>query len=252
MSATLVASHNQIGEIRVLHVDDEPNFADMTATFIQHEDDRFTVETATSASDGLDRLDEEQFDCVVSDYDMPGQNGIDFLKCIRETHPDLPFILFTGKGSEEVASDAISAGVTDYLQKGTDTSQYEVLANRINNVVEQFRSRQAITETEQKLSQLAEYTDDILFMFNGDWSELLFINSAYDEIWSGLIDELRDDLESFLEYIHPDDRQKVSEAMAQIRSGKSTDRRSPRLANPRDRRGRGRRTIRNHWRRSRC
>lgn len=223
MSATLAASHDLLEEIRILHVDDEPSFADMAATFIQREDDRFTVESATSASDGLDRLDTEQFDCVVSDYDMPERNGIDFLESVRETHPDLPFILFTGKGSEEIASDAISAGVTDYLQKGTDTSQYELLANRITNVVEQFRSRRAITETEQKLSQLAEHTDDVLFMFNGDWSELLFINSSYEEIWGGSIDELRDDLGSFLEYIHPDDRQNVSEAMAQIRSGESID-----------------------------
>lgn len=223
MSTTLMPSHEQLGEIKVLHVDDEPSFTDLAATFMQRENDRFTVETATSASEGLDRLNEESFDCVVSDYDMPAQNGIDFLKAVRETHTNLPFILFTGKGSEEIASDAISAGVTDYLQKGTGTSQYTVLANRITNVVEQFRSRQAITETEQRLSQLSEHTDDILFMFNDDWSELLFINSAYEDIWGGSIDELRDDPRSFLEYIHPDDRENAIESMEQIFSGESID-----------------------------
>lgn len=68
---------------------------------------------------------------------MPGQNGIEFLETDREEYPNLPFILYTGKGSEEVASDAISAGATDYLQKGSGTDQYQLLANRTPNAVGQ-------------------------------------------------------------------------------------------------------------------
>lgn len=64
---------------------------------------------------------------------MPGMNGIEFLESVRAIDEDLPFILFTGKGSEEVASEAISAGVTDYLQKQSGTDQYTILANRITN-----------------------------------------------------------------------------------------------------------------------
>ena len=105
MSTTFTTSNDLVENVRILHVDDEPSFADMAATFIQREHERFSVETATSAEDGLDQLASKQFDCVVSDYDMPGQNGIEFLKAVREIDPDLPFILFTGKGSEEVASD---------------------------------------------------------------------------------------------------------------------------------------------------
>ncbi|WP_280535453.1 PAS domain S-box protein [Halopenitus sp. POP-27] len=137
--------------IRVLHVDDEPEFAGLAATFLEREDSQLTVETVTSASDGLDRFTETAFDCIISDHDMPGQNGIEFLKAIRNESPDLPFILFTGKGSEEIASEAISAGVTDYLQKGSGTDQYTVLANRVRNAVEQFRSKQALTERNREL-----------------------------------------------------------------------------------------------------
>ncbi|MFA1611754.1 hybrid sensor histidine kinase/response regulator [Halobellus rubicundus] len=122
--------------VRVLHVDDEPDFADLAATFLEREDERFEIETATSAAEGVDRLAGGDFDCVVSDYDMPGRNGIEFLEEVRAEHPDLPFILFTGKGSEEVASDAISAGVTDYLQKESGTDQYQLLAKRIRDAIE--------------------------------------------------------------------------------------------------------------------
>lgn len=127
--------------ITVLHVDDETDFVEMTAAFLERGNERITVETALSASDGLAELSENNLDCVVSDYDMPGQTGIEFLQSVRLTHPDLPFILFTGKGSEEVASEAISAGATDYLQKG-GTERYALLANRIQNAVEQYRNRQ--------------------------------------------------------------------------------------------------------------
>ena len=140
--------------VRVLHVDDEPDFADVAATFVEQEDDRFEVDTTTSASDGLERLATTEFDCIVSDYDMPGTDGIEFLKTVRETHPDLPFILYTGKGSEEVASDAISAGVTEYLQKETGTSQYTVLANRIMNAVSQVRAEQQLKEERYRFQTL--------------------------------------------------------------------------------------------------
>jgi len=112
--------------IQVIHVDDEPDFAEMAAEFIRRQDDRFDVETATSASEALDWLREHTVHCIVSDFDMPGQNGVEFLEAVRTDNPDLPFILYTGKGSEEVASEAISAGVTDYLQKepGAASTRY--------------------------------------------------------------------------------------------------------------------------------
>jgi len=140
-----------IDTISVLHVDDEPDFADLTATFLEREDDLFEVETATSASDALANFEIPTFDCIVSDHDMPSTNGIEFLEEVRGEHPDLPFILYTGKGSEEVASDAITAGVTDYLQKGSGTDHYTLLANRIENVVESRRSQQKLAERDRDL-----------------------------------------------------------------------------------------------------
>jgi PAS domain S-box-containing protein len=140
------------GPISVLHVDDAPDFAELAATRLEAEGDRITVETATRADAALDRIADGDVDCVVSDYDMPGRNGLELLRAVRERHPGLPFILFTGKGSEEVASEAVSAGVTDYLQKTTGTGQYAVLANRIENAVDQYRSRQALADSERRLS----------------------------------------------------------------------------------------------------
>jgi len=85
--------------IRVLHVDDDPEFLDLAATYLERQDGGFTIETAPGADAGLDCLAAGEFDCVISDYEMPGMNGIDFLRAVREDYPDLPFVLFTGKGT---------------------------------------------------------------------------------------------------------------------------------------------------------
>ena len=143
-------------QIRILHVDDEPDFADLTRAFLEQEDDRFTVETAASADDGLAELGDCPPDCIVSDYNMPGKDGLEFLQTVRERHPALPFILFTGKGTEEVASDAVSAGATDYLRKGSGTGQYSLLANRIRNAVTQYRSEKRLRETREEYGAVFE------------------------------------------------------------------------------------------------
>jgi PAS domain S-box-containing protein len=159
--------------ISVLHVDDEPDLADLTARFLEREDDRFEVTIATGARDGLARLDADAFDCIVSDYDMPGLNGIEFLEAVRERHPDLPFILFTGKGSEEVASDAISAGVTDYLQKESGTDQYAVLANRISNAIDRHQSQLLVERSERRLREIIDAVPHLLHVVAADGTYLL-------------------------------------------------------------------------------
>ena len=98
--------------IRVLCVDDEPDLADMAAAFLKRDGDRLSVRTVESAQEALAVLDGDPIECIVSDCDMLGTNGIELLERVRTAHADLPFILYTGTGPEVVASDAISAGVT--------------------------------------------------------------------------------------------------------------------------------------------
>ena len=94
----------------MLHVDNDPEFRGLTTELLQREDDRFAVTTASGPVEGRERLETGEFDCIVSDFDMSGESGIAVLETVRDDYPDLQFMMFTGKGSEEVASDAISAG----------------------------------------------------------------------------------------------------------------------------------------------
>ena len=172
-------------DIRVLHVDDEPAFAELTATFLQRKNEQFDVTTAPSASQGLNDLTERDFDCVVSDYDMPGESGIEFLQAVRDERSELPFILFTGKGSEEVASDAISAGVTDYLQKESGTDQYTVLANRIQNAVDKQRAERA----QQRQREAIETAKEGISILDED-GQYLYVNEAFAELYGYESDEI--------------------------------------------------------------
>jgi PAS domain S-box-containing protein len=213
--------------IRVLHVDDEPAFGDLTVEFLERQDDRFVVTTVTSASETLDYLADNDVDCVVSDYDMPGKNGVELLRAVREEYPDLPFILFTGKGSEEVASEAISAGVTDYLQKSGGADQYALLANRMSNAVERHAAEREIDWHRAILRNMGEgvYVLDAEYVIrfvkfripelesvseenwtgrslsylaetdNLSWTEVTWIQEAVDRILSGETDEVRIELE---------------------------------------------------------
>lgn len=169
-----------VNTIRVLHVDDEPSFGDLVAEFLEREDERIEVITETSAADGLTRLESgrDRIDCIVSDYDMPKMDGLGFLEAIRDEDSELPFVLYTGKGSEEVASDAISMGASDYLQKGGGTEQYELLANRVRNAVEKYQS----TQERYRVYQALETATQGIGLIDDD-GEYIYLNEAYSDLY---------------------------------------------------------------------
>jgi PAS domain S-box-containing protein len=195
--------------ITVLAVDDDPDILDLTATFLERERDEFEVVTETLVDDAIARLDEEHIDAIVSDYDMPRMNGLEFLDAIREDHEDIPFILFTGKGSEEIASEAISKGVTDYLQKKTGASQYSILANRILNAVEQYHASRALKRSEEKFSKLVMNSSDVIGVVNEN-ARFKYISPACKHTLGYEQEELIG--ECAFDFMPPDDRMSAMEA----------------------------------------
>lgn len=140
---------------RILVVDDEPSLVDLASEYLERVGGDLSVTTATSATDALALVrGDAEFDCVVSDFNMPELNGLELLEAVREEYPSIPFVLYTGRGSEEIASEAISAGVTDYVQKGTGADHYEVLAKRIENAISQHRAEARLRETHGKIEAL--------------------------------------------------------------------------------------------------
>ena len=120
----------------ILYVDDEPMLLELARLFLEKTGD-FRVDTAISATDALDILAKTSYDCIISDYQMPVMDGIVFLKTFRSKGNVAPFIIFTGKGREEVVIEALNNGADFYLQKGGDPkSQFVELAHKVRQAIQ--------------------------------------------------------------------------------------------------------------------
>ncbi len=179
----------------LLYVDDETALLEISKLFLERDGD-FAVDTAVSARDGLELMKGKRYDAIISDYQMPGMDGIAFLKKFRSlaidkfrvavsnqapllevTHTtpgDTPFILFTGKGREEVVVEAINSGVDFYLQKGGEPkAQFVELRHKIRQAVRRKRAEDTIYQNEERLRFALEGAND------GLWDVDLRTNEVY-------------------------------------------------------------------------
>jgi len=159
---------------RVLCVDDEPAILEISKLFLERTG-TFSVDTAESAEDALRLLVSGSYDAVVSDYQMPGMDGIALLQKIRRKCGDLPFILFTGRGREEVVVQAIDSGADFYLQKGGESkAQYAELAHKIKKAVERKKAWEAVRTSEEKYRELVENANNIILKCDRDGNITFF------------------------------------------------------------------------------
>ena len=191
-------------DARVLHVDDSEAFLDVATTYLERETDDITVLTENDPEDALDYIADNRVDCIVSDYEMPVMDGLAFLEAVRTRDGEIPFILFTGKGSEEVAAQAIDAGVDSYLRKKSGQAQFTVLVNRINTLVDQAWERRRAEKVEQTYELIAKTATDAFWIRDMRTGETLYSDGIQRFGYEPGIRE--DGFEWWAERVHPDDR----------------------------------------------
>ncbi len=146
--------------IRVLYVDDEPGLLEIGKLFLE-QSGQFSVDIITSASVALTLLNTKNYEAIISDYQMPEMNGIEFLKKVRTSGNTIPFILFTGRGREEVVIQALNEGADFYLQKGGEPkSQFVELAHKIRQAVQQRRAEISIRNHERREADIISFLPD--------------------------------------------------------------------------------------------
>ena len=151
-------------KILVLYVDDEPALRDIGKLFLERTG-HFSVVTIDSASAALAIIKKNHFDAIVSDYQMPGIDGIAFLKSIRAQGDKISFVIFTGRGREEIAIEALNNGADFYLQKGGDPkSQFVELAHKIRTAVERRQTENALAESEERFRGITERISDLIIV----------------------------------------------------------------------------------------
>jgi PAS domain S-box-containing protein len=161
--------------IRVLHVDDEMNQLEFAKMFLEELDEGVTVDSVSDPLEAIRLQSVNSYDVILSDYKMISMTGIELLQRVRE-RSDVPFILYTGRGGEEVAESAFKAGADDYLKKEADISHYQVLSKRIRQTVEKHRAeelyRRVVEDSRDGIIILADdrivFANDAMCHMHGD------------------------------------------------------------------------------------
>jgi PAS domain S-box-containing protein len=197
--------------IRVLHVDDDPAFLKVAKQCLDAQGE-FEVDTASSVNEALEKLEKTDYDAVVSDYQMPDEDGLEFLKELREKGNTVPFIVLTGKGREEVAIKALNLGANLYVDKhGDPETVYYELAHAIRQAVERKTADMKMWEREERLRAVFGSSPDAITVSDLHGS-ILDCNEA---AWKVLGFSSKEEVigKSSLDFIAKKDRQKALENM---------------------------------------
>lgn len=167
--------------IRVLCVDDETSFLELAKLMLERTG-VFQLDTAQSADEALKILEDTEYDVIISDFAMPGVDGIEFLKTLRTREDTTPFIMFTGKGREEVAMEALNNGADLYIQKGSDVrAQFAELTMMVKKLADHHKAEQMARRERDVLSLLVE-TDIAGFMAFDMESKILLWNPGIERM----------------------------------------------------------------------
>lgn len=199
-SAQLVVGLEERTPIRVLHVDDEVGLLKVTKQLLEADGD-VRVMTVSSVDQALEKLKNETYDVVVSDYMMPGKDGLEFLKILRDSGNDAPFIIFTGKGREEVAIKALNLGADQYVNKlGDPETVYAELAHSIRKAAKTVtvakdktgskKAEQIAHESRQKFEGLFKDNPEAAVYLSPDF-RILDINPRFCELFGFVLGEVK-------------------------------------------------------------
>lgn len=198
--------------IRILHVDDERIVLD-TCRLVLERSGRFSVDTALTATQALQKFRTAHYDALVADYRMAEIDGLELLMIVRKEQPNMPFLIFTGKGREEVAAEAYEHGVDFYVQKGGEPlAQFAELAHKIESAVEKRRMQKQLDESKEQFRNFVRNFEGVAFQMDPR-RRFHFLEGRVEEITGYTAEEICAGTFSQDLLIHPDDLPAFREAL---------------------------------------
>jgi len=189
--------------VKILLVDDEEDLLTATKLYLENVEKNLQVIPVSSVRSAMNLIRKESFEIIISDYQMPEKNGLEFLADLRAEEYNIPFIIFTGRGREEIAIQALNLGADYYLQKGGDVrSQFSELINLIKKTIERKKAEISIRKSEEKFSKAFQYSfnsiwisrlrDGVIIEINNNFTEMLnysrneIVNNTYldNSVWA--------------------------------------------------------------------
>ncbi|MDP2843250.1 MAG: histidine kinase dimerization/phosphoacceptor domain -containing protein [Acetobacterium sp.] len=175
--------------ISVLYVDDEESLLEIGKLYLE-KNSEFHIRTTNSGKDAFEILKHQSFDVIISDYQMPEIDGIKFLKMLRSSGNTAPFIIFTGRGREEIVIEALNNGADFYLQKGGDPkSQFAELESKIMQAVLRRQAEKSLRERDEEYRNVVETQTEFICRFKPDGTHI-FANEAYCRYFGKLCSEI--------------------------------------------------------------
>jgi PAS domain S-box-containing protein len=205
---------------RVLYVDDEPGLLYLAKAILEQGED-LEIDTEQDPLEALNRVASGNYDVIVCDYQMPEADGIELLKRLRARGDRTPFILFTGRGREEVAIQALNSGADFYMQKGgAPLVQFGELKNAIVLLSNRRSMEGRLLESERRLSTLLNNLPGMAYRCRNDVNWTMEFVSEGCQALTGYHaqDLLLNQHRSYAALIRPEHRQMVrDEVQAGIR-----------------------------------
>jgi PAS domain S-box-containing protein len=212
-----LAPSNKKSSIRVLHVDDDLSILEISKQILM-DMGNFEIDSACCVDEAFKKLSTKQYDVIISDYEMPQKDGLQFLKELREQKNDIPFMLFTGKGREEVAIKALNPGADGYYNKqGNPETVYGELCHFLRSAVEKKVVKESLRKNEETLKAII-LNAPIGIAWSDSNKLFLGANEDFCRILGFSEEELRK--LTFKDITHPDDVNDSTSRMGELVSGR--------------------------------
>ncbi|NKE71839.1 EAL domain-containing protein [Candidatus Manganitrophus noduliformans] len=201
--------------LRVLMVEDSAEDAELLLGELRRGGYEPAHERVSTIEEMNRAIDRGSWDIVFGDYSMPHFDGVAALKLLRGKGLDIPFLFVSGTLGEDTAVKAMRAGANDYFVKGHLKRLLPVVERELReNGTRQERKRaeEQLRQSEERFRQLAENITEVFWMGDPDKNSILYISPGYEKIWGRSCESLYQEPKSFLDAVHPDDRERVMEA----------------------------------------
>lgn len=151
--------------INILYVENNINIRKKVILNLEKENDKFKIDGVDSPNNEIHNLNKKTYDCILSGYNFPNTNGLEFLKEVKK-QTDIPFILFTKENNDEIIHDIISENVDDYVEKDLNKIQYKILSKRISTYVSNHRTKSKLIKRTDELEEERKFINQSLDSMN--------------------------------------------------------------------------------------
>ena len=210
--------------LRILHLEDEAADRDLVRRTLEAEEITCDITTARSREEFEAALRRGPFDLILTDYTLPGYDGVSALRLAQQLHPEVPYIFVSGTIGEDLAIECVKRGATDYVLKDRLERLAPAIRRALQEIAEREKRRQAeeaLHQSEERFREMAASIREVFWSTTTDGTRVLYVSPAYEQTWGRPVADLVAHPARWREAIWPDDQRHVIAAVKELAAGVS-------------------------------